>query len=81
MLALYAIYDELANMWSNPFALNTKTAMRTFTFMAKDRQESDCKDQKIYQIAKYNKDTGEITVLEKPYFVLNLEEEWKRQHG
>lgn len=78
---LYAIKDELAQMWSNIFCLNGRTAMRTFQFMAKERQESDCKDQKIYQIGRFNKDEGTITLLEEPAMAYDLEKGWKEFHN
>ncbi len=50
---IYAIKDELAELWSNIFCLNSKTSMRTFQFMAKEKQEEECKDQKIYLIVRF----------------------------
>ena len=78
---MYAIKDTLAELWSNVFCLNEKTAMRTFEFMAKERSEADCKDQKIYLLGRFNKDEGTITLLEEPYFVYDLENGWKGVHN
>lgn len=89
MLNIYAIHDELANMWSNPFVLNERTAGRTFSFMAKQRNEEECKDQRIYLIGHYDNETGEIGALDKkngciiserPTEVYDLEKEWKKAH-
>lgn len=89
MLNIYAIYDELADMWSNPFVLNEKTAYRTFNFMAKQRSEEECKDQRIYLIGHYNNETGEIGALdnktgciisERATEVYDLEAAWRKNH-
>lgn len=79
MLNIYAIHDELADMWSNPFVLNERTAGRTFQFMAKQRSEEECKDQKIYLIGHYNNETGAI-ISERATEVYDLEKEWKKNH-
>lgn len=90
MMNVYAIHDELADMWSNPFVLNERTADRTFRFMAKQRNEEECKDQKIYLIGHYDNETGEIGALnsktggvisEKATEVYDLEAEWSKAHG
>ena len=90
MMNVYAIHDELADMWSNPFVLNERTADRTFRFMAKKRNEEECKDQKIYLIGHYDNETGEIGALnsktggvisEKATEVYDLEAEWSKAHG
>ena len=78
---LYAIKDELAELWSNIFCLNSKTAMRAFQFMAKEKQESECKDQKIYLLGRFNKDEGTISLLEDPAMVYDLEKSWKEFHN
>lgn len=78
---IYAIKDELAELWSNVFCLNPKTAMRTFQFMAKEKQEEECKDQKIYRLGCFNKDEGTIVLFEKPEMVYDLEKGWKEFHN
>lgn len=89
MMNVYAIHDELADMWSNPFVLNERTAHRTFGFMAKQRSEEECKDQKIYLIGHYDNETGEIGALdgktgsiisERAAAVYDLEAEWRKAH-
>lgn len=89
MMNVYAIHDELADIWSNPFVLNERTASRTFSFMAKQRSEEECKDQKIYLIGHYDNETGEIGALdgktgniisERVTAVYDLEEEWSKAH-
>lgn len=89
MMNVYAIHDELADMWSNPFVLNERTAGRTFGLMAKQRSEEECKDQKIYLIGHYDNETGEIGALdgktgniisERATAVYNLEAEWRKAH-
>lgn len=57
---LYAIYDELAGTYSNPFALDRRVAMRTFNFMTKERSEMDCKDRRVVLLGEYDNETGEI---------------------
>ena len=87
---IYAIKDELADMWSNPFVLNERTAGRTFGFMAKEKQEVECKDQRIYLIGHYNNETGEIGALDsktgniisqRATVVYDLEKGWKEFHN
>lgn len=78
---IYAIKDELAELWSNIFCLNGKTSMRTFQLMAKERVEAECKDQKIYLLGRFNKDEGTIALLEEPAMVYDLEEGWKEYHN
>lgn len=80
-LGIYAIKDVLAERWSNLFVLNTKTAERTFRFMAKEKSESECKDQKIYLLGKFDNEAGTISVLEEPYMVYDLDKEWSKAHG
>ena len=86
---VYAIHVELADRWSNPFVLNGLTAGRTFSVMAKQRSEEECKDQRIYHIGHYDNETGEIGALngktgninsERATEVYDLEKEWKRYH-
>ena len=78
---IYAIKDELAELWSNIFCLNSKTSMRTFQFMAKEKAEAECKDQKIYLLGRFNKDEGTISLLEEPAMVYDLEKGWKEFHN
>lgn len=80
-LGIYAIKDTLAERWSNLFVLNTKTAERTFRFMAKEKAESECKDQKIYLLGKFDNEAGTISVMEEPYMVYDLDKEWSKAHG
>lgn len=80
LVNIYAIKDELADMWSNPFVLNLKTANRTFSFMAKERPEEECKDKKIYIIGHYDNETGNIAS-EKATAVYDLEKGWKVMHN
>ena len=77
---LYAIHDKLAGIYSAPFALNPKTAQRTFDFMAKERSEQDCKDQRIVYLGMYDDETGVIAMTDTITEVYNLEKEWKRKH-
>lgn len=90
IINVYAIHDELADMWSNPFVLNARTAGRTISFMAKQRSEEECKDQKIYLIGYYDNETGEIGALdsragniisERATAVYDLEKSWKEFHN
>lgn len=79
-LGIYAIKDVLAERWSNLFVLNTKTAERTFRFMAKEKNEAECKDQKIYLLGKFDNEAGTISVLEEPYMAYDLDREWSKAH-
>ena len=81
ILGIYAIKDALAEQWSNLFVLNTKTADRTFRFMAKEKAETECKDQKIYMLGRFDNEQGTITLLEEPYMVYDLDKEWSKAHG
>lgn len=70
---IYAIKDELAKLYSGPFImLNKEVAMRSFHFMAEEREESEIKDNKAYLIGLYNDETGEIKPIE-PKEVCDLE--------
>lgn len=80
-LGIYAIKDTLAERWSNLFVLNTKTAERTFRFMAKEKSENECKDQKIFLLGKFDNEAGAISLLEEPYMVYDLDKEWSKAHG
>ena len=77
---LYAIHDKLAGIYSAPFALNPKTAQRTFDFMAKERNEQDCKDQRIVYLGMYDDETGMIVMTDTITEVYDLEKEWSRKH-
>lgn len=79
ILNIYAIKDELAEIYSNPFCLNERTAERTFQFMAKEKSEAECKDQKVYCLGKYDTETGEI-MAGLPIATFDLEKEWKKRH-
>lgn len=81
ILNIYAIKDELAGLWSNLFVLNARTAPRTFEFMAKEKGEAECKDQKIYCLGRWDSGEGTITLLEEPYMSYDLEKGWKEYHG
>lgn len=80
ILNIYAIKDELADMWSNPFVLNERTANRTLSFMAKQRSEEECKDQKVYLIGHYDNETGNI-ISERATVAYDLEKSWKEFHN
>lgn len=77
---LYAIHDKLADIYSAPFALNPKTAQRTFDFMAKERNEQDCKDQRIVYVGMYEDEAGTIVPADVITEVYDLEKEWQRKH-
>ena len=81
ILSIYAIKDTLAECWSNLFVLNSKTAERTFRFMAKEKSEAECKDQKIFLLGKFDNEAGTISLLEEPYMVFDLDKEWNKAHG
>ena len=81
ILSIYAIKDILAEQWSNLFVLNAATAERTFRFMAKEKKEIECKDQKIFLLGKFDNEAGTISLLEEPYLVFDLDKEWSKAHG
>lgn len=70
---LYAIKDELANTFGNIMVMNPVTAQRSFRWMAKEMEESECDDKRIYKLGSYDGETGEITPI-RPTLVYNLEE-------
>lgn len=76
---IYCIKDELAESWSNPFCLNARTAERTFQFMAKERDEANCKDQIIYLMGWFDDETGNFE-LQKPEEAFDLEAAYKKYH-
>lgn len=80
ILNIYAIKDTLAEQWSNLFVLNGKTAERTFRFMAKEKAETECKDQKIFLLGRFDNEQGTITLLDEPYMVFDIEKEWSKAH-
>lgn len=80
ILNVYAIYDKMAESYSNPFVLMEKTARRQFEFMAKDYHEIDCKDKEVHLIGYYNNETGELAPVE-PQNVFDLEEAHKAYEG
>ena len=79
-LGIFAIKDELAEVWGNLFIMPLKVSKRNFDFMAKDRSEVECKDQVIYLMGQYDNQTGEIKLC-KPEPVYNLGKEWNKAHG
>lgn len=81
ILSIYAIKDTLAEQWSNLFVLNGKTAERTFRFMAKEKAETECKDQKIFLLGRFDNEQGTITLLDEPYLVFDLDKEWSKANG
>lgn len=77
---IYAIHDKLAEIYSAPFTLHPKTAKRTFEFMAKERSEQECKDQRIVYVGMYEDETGTIVPADVIEEVYDLEKEWKHKH-
>lgn len=70
---LYAIKDELANTFGNIMVMNPVTAQRSFSWIAKEMEKSECDDKRIYKLGSYDGETGEITPI-RPTLVYNLEE-------
>ena len=66
-LNLYAIHDKLAGNFSNPFALDERIAMRTFSFMAKERAEIECMDREIVKVGEWDNETGELVDMYSHY--------------
>ena len=81
ILNIYAIKDTLAEQWSNLFVLNGKAAERTFRFMAKEKAETECKDQKIFLLGRFDNEQGTIGLLDEPYMAFDLDKEWSKAHG
>ena len=79
-LGIYAIKDTLAEYWSNLIVLNSKTAERTFRYMAKEKQEMECKDQKVYLLGSFDNEEGTIRLMEEPLMIYDLDKEWSKTH-
>lgn len=80
-LNVYAIYDRLANNYSNPFVLNERIAKRQFDYMAREYNDIDCADREIHQIGWYDNETGELAPTEPAVNVYDLEEANKNAKG
>ena len=48
--------------------------------MAKERNEQDCKDQRIVYVGMYEDEAGTIVPADVITEVYDLEKEWKRKH-
>lgn len=77
---IYSIYDKVAEMYSKPFILNPKVAMRNFNFMAKNWKEEEVKDQVICLIGTFDDQTAAIETI-KPKWVFELENAWESEHN
>lgn len=72
-LNVYSVYDRVAGSYGEPFvAPNDGVASRRFNFvMAKS--ELIAEDCELYQVGKYDPETGTLQGLEKPKFLYRYE--------
>lgn len=70
---IYAVKDELAGTFGNLMVVNEKVAARTFKWMAQEMEKSDTEDKRVYLMAQYDNETGQIAPLQMPEMTFNLE--------
>lgn len=70
---VYAIKDELAGTFGNLMVVNPKVAARTMRWMTEEMERADCADKRVYKLADYNNETGEI-IPNTPEMVYNIEQ-------
>lgn len=77
-LNIYAIKDELANNFGNLMIVNPTVADRTFLWMAKEMEEGDTVDRRVYYMGEYDTERGFIAPV-NPVMKYNLEKMKKEQ--
>ena len=70
---VFAVKDELAGTFGNLMVVNEKVAERTFKWMAQEMEKSDCEDKRVYLMAKYDNESGQIKPLALPMLMYNIE--------
>ena len=70
---VYAVKDELAGTFGNLIVVNEKVAARTFKWMAQEMEKSDTEDKRVYLMAEYDNENGQIVPLQMPKMAYNIE--------
>ena len=78
---IYAVKDELAGTFGNLMVVNEKVAARTFKWMAQEMEKSDTEDKRVYLIAQYDNESGQLAPLQMPKMAFNLEMMKKEQEN
>ncbi len=78
---VYAVKDELAGTFGNLMVVNEKVAARTFKWMAQEMEKSDTEDKRVYLIAQYDNESGQLAPLQMPEMAFNLEMMKKEQEN
>lgn len=78
---VYAVKDELAGTFGNLMIVNEKVATRTFKWMTHEMEKSDTEDKRVYLMAQYDNESGQITPIGIPEMVYNLETMKKEQEN
>ena len=78
---VYAVKDELAGTFGNLMVVNEKVAARTFKWMAQEMEKSDTEDKRVYLIAQYDNESGQLEPLQMPKMAFNLEMMKKEQEN
>lgn len=69
---IYAVYDQVAQLYSKPFIMMEKVAARNFNYMARKWEDEECEDRVIKQIGEFEDTTG-IIVPMTPKTVYDLD--------
>lgn len=78
---VYAVKDELAGIFGNLMVVNEKVTARTFKWMAQEMEKSDTEDKRVYLLAQYDNESGQIVPIDNPKMVYNLEIMKKEQEN
>ena len=82
-LTMFAVYDKVAEAYSNPFYLTYKgEAVRIFADMANDPKTKICvhrTDFSLFKLAEFDDHTGKITPLNQPEFIINATDFEKKE--
>lgn len=78
---VYAVKDELAGTFGNLMVVNEKVAARTFKWMAQEMEKSDTEDKRVYLMAQYDNESGQIVPIGIPDMAYNLEMMKKEQEN
>lgn len=78
---VYAVKDELAGTFSNLMVVNEKVAARTFKWMAQEMEKSETEDKRVYLLAQYDNESGQIVPIGAPELAFNIEMMKKEQEN
>lgn len=78
---VYAVKDEMADTFGNLMVVNEKVAARTFKWMAQEMEKSDTEDKRVYLVAEYDNESGQIMPVNSPVLAYNLEKMKKEQEN